>query len=190
MPSPKIRRLLRRGSCIIITLFFFWHATAVAIYAIPSVATDPLSTFLRLHASPIVRSYMLITSQWQQWNLFAPDPLRRVTHYHLQRFDPMGDTWSDAAVFRPGSFLWWKHATRFKILDRIFDLEDRDRKIPLQKHFLGKMCQEFNFPPGTHIRMLFRYYVIPNTPELTSFSWWRYYQPTWYPIEGSSERCL
>lgn len=189
MPSPKIRRFLHRGLCLLITLFFFWHAVSIALYAIPSLAGDPLSNFLRLQAVPIVRSYILWTSQWQQWNLFAPDPLRRVTHYHLQRLDLVSDAWIDVAIFRPGSFLWWKHATRFKILDRIFDLEERDRKIPLQKHFLQKMCREFNLPPLTSIRILFRYYVIPQTPKLTSFSWWRTWQPTWFPIEGTSLSC-
>lgn len=189
MPSKKPRHLLHGGLCILIVLFFVWHGTAIAIYAIPSIANDPISMFLRLNIGPVVRPYILWTSQWQQWNLFAPDPLRRVTHYHLQRFDPIHDTWSDTAVFQPGSFLWWKHATRFKILDRIFDLEEGDRKILLQKHFLAKMCAEFALPSGTSLRMLFRYYIIPNTPELTSFSWWRSWQPSWYTIEGTQTVC-
>ncbi|MBI3336239.1 hypothetical protein HYZ98_01585 [Candidatus Peregrinibacteria bacterium] len=189
MPSKKLRQFFHRGCCILITLFFFWHAGAVAIYAIPSIVSDPVSVFLRSHASSIVRPYVLLTSQWQQWNLFAPDPLRRVTHYHFQRLDPVRDVWVDIAVFRPGAFLWWKHATRFKILDRVFDLDERDRKTPLQKHFLEKMCREFNLPSSTSVRMLHRYYVIPHIPELTSFSWWRTWQPAWSFMEGTSLSC-
>ena len=59
--------------------FVLWHAFAVLVYSVPRVAADPISTWTRRRLVPVVGPYMFLTSQWQLWNLFAPDPTRLVT---------------------------------------------------------------------------------------------------------------
>src|SRR5687768_11713294 len=81
--------LLKRSAII---SFVLWHMFAVVVYALPHDADDRLNTWIRSELKPIVRPYILLTSQWQQWNLFSPDPLRRVTAYDIQRNDREGWT--------------------------------------------------------------------------------------------------
>jgi len=161
---------------------------AVFLYVLPSASKNPSVKWLRKNYTKSVRPYMLVTSQWQQWNLFAPDPLRRVTHYIIDQEDPTTFTgWSTLIRYQPGSFPWYRHASNFKVLDRIFDYKDRKR--PLQERYIQTSWEKFNLPPGTKLRMRYLYYVIPKKKEILKTSFWQEWEPTWNEKVGITTRC-
>jgi hypothetical protein len=154
-----------------IILFCLWHMTAVFIHALPHLSDNPAILWIRTNALPIVRPYMLITSQWQQWNLFSPDPLRRVSSYRIE--------WNDNGLWhlvneQPGSLPWWRRAPRVKILNRLF--ENNRRRTPLQERFVRTIACDPNVIPmrSAHLRLFSDTYVIPSDRRsLLSFYWWK-----------------
>ncbi len=146
---------------------------AVGIYALPGDARDGLSLWIKQHGSGTVSPYILATSQWQQWNLFSPDPLRRVSEYVLEV--QQGPEWIPLTILKPGSFPWWRHAAQFKMLGSLLEWDaQRDEVID---RFLQLTCREHTLAPGTSIRLAYRFYVIPAHERMASVSWWWNWQP-------------
>lgn len=75
--------ILRGVIKTIIALFCVWHMTAIGIYSLYGVENVPVLSWLDSKRE-YVRPYTLITSQWQRWNLFSPDPLRRVIQMSIE----------------------------------------------------------------------------------------------------------
>ena len=166
--------------CII--LFCLWYMAAVFVYSIPNESgIKPMFHLIESFSRP----YLLVTSQWQLWNLFSPDPLRRVSEYRIETFE--GKTWTILTTLKNGSFPWWKHAAQFKMIDRLLDL-DRNL-IPLQERLLAHFCQSYTLPPQSLIRFTYAYYVIPNTPEVLSAAWWKSWSPAWETVNGITIVC-
>src|SRR5437764_493460 len=67
----------------LIILFCLWHMTAVAVFLLPQRAWNRA-------IKQLTTPYVLLTSQWQQWDIFSPDPLRRVSFYSLTTDDNAG----------------------------------------------------------------------------------------------------
>lgn len=159
-----------------IVLFFLWHITAVGVYAIPQESQNPPSAWLKRNILPNVAPYILLTGQWQQWNLFAPDPLRRVTYYRIEQWD--GWIWRSIAELKPGIVPWWRHAAQFKVFERLLE-EGNTWKIPLRQRYVSFFCRDFSIPSGTPLRLVYLSYVIPKDPHIRSFTWWRSFTPQW-----------
>lgn len=158
---------------------------AVGAYAIPGDARDGLSRWIKQHMSTYVAPYILATSQWQQWNLFSPDPLRRVTEYRLEvQQDP---TWVHLQTIKPGSFPWWRHAPQFKMLGSL--LEWDAKRDAIVDRFLQLACQEHSLQPGTPIRLVYRSYIIPAHEHLAAVSWWWNWQPEVTVHPGLTTTC-
>ena len=168
-----------------IILFCLWHMAAIGLYALPSEAHDPLTETLRSHALPIVRPYVLLTSQWQQWNLFSPNPLRRVTTYRIE-VDRDGK-WEALRTLNAESFGFLRHATEYKNLSRI--LEGGEQTLPLIEHFLQRECTDADLPAGTHVRLMYDYYVLPRLTRSASVREWRDYVPAHTVAPGSEVLC-
>jgi len=170
---------------MLIMVFVLWHILAVGVYAIPGDAKDKFSNWTRKTFGNTVRPYILITSQWQQWNLFSPDPLRRVTKYIIE-IEEEGRV-HVLTTLEPGSIPWWRHATYFKFLGSL--LEWHENKEQLIVRFLHAQCAKFDVDAGTSIRLVYNYYIIPKHETVVPVEWWRHFQPdmeTWY---GTTTTC-
>jgi hypothetical protein len=156
--------------------------TAVAAY---SISTDwkiaPL-TYVRNTTVPRVRGYLLTTSQWQQWNLFSPDPLRRVSRYRVQAKKGNGE-WQEAAWLDEG-LSYHRKANITKTLRR---LEEQGHNSAILLRFLSIACKERELPPGMLIRVQRSYYVLPNPPRPLRLAEWRAYEPEW-TVDTMAER--
>lgn len=153
--NEYLRTFLKTG----VVLFCLWHMAAVATYALPRE-----TTFLK-H----VRPYMLLTSQWQKWDLFSPDPLRRIEFYSI-------DTVTDGeptrfAIINDDAYGPLRHAARFKLLGRIFS-ENPDHDVTaLEQHAALILCQELKIATNQHIYVLRDTAIIPRTPPADWSTW-------------------
>ncbi|TSC59445.1 MAG: hypothetical protein Greene041662_477 [Candidatus Peregrinibacteria bacterium Greene0416_62] len=156
-----------------IILFCLFHMTAVASYSVSTAWNIPPLTFVQEMTLPWVRGYLLATSQWQQWNLFSPDPLRRVSRYRL--------AWEVEGMLQEAPWIdeelsYHRKANLTKTLRR---LEDQGHNAPMLLRFLALACHERALPPGTMIRLERAYYILPYAEKPLSLSDWRNYIPEW-----------
>jgi hypothetical protein len=159
---------------ICLMLFVTWNMFAVGIYAVPREAEDKIAVAWKQVLLPIVSPYVLFTSQWQLWNIFAPDPLRRVTFYRIET--QQDGMWKEVTTIKPGSFSIWRHATQFKMLGNILDENSQDR-APIAGRFLHLFCGQEHIASTTPIRLVYVYYIIPYHSQRMPPSWW----DTWLP---------
>lgn len=169
-----------------VILFVLWHSYAVAVYTVPRDARDPLSRWIIAELIPDVTPYMLQTSQWQLWNLFSPDPLRRVTFYHVQRRE--GTAWTEVDTIDPERYSVWRHATRFKMMGNLLD-ENAENREPLAHRFLHLTCDEHGLAPGTDVRLVYEFYVIPYHTVRQSRAWWDAWKPGPLRYVGFATAC-
>lgn len=182
-----MQRLSRLIGKILIAAFVLWHAFSVAVYTVPREAKDPFATIMRDRLLRIVSPYMLITSQWQLWNLFAPDPMRRVTFYTVQI--RRGERWERLASIRPGTFSGLRHATQFKMLGNTLE-ENNEGKKPLVDSYLQYLCKRHRLDAGTPIILVYEFYIIPYNNRRQSVAWWRQWEPSLSSQVGHSTSCL
>lgn len=143
---------------VLVGVFVVWHAFAVATYAIPISTQSVFARSVRNISVTMTRGYVLSLSQWQQWNLFAPDPMRRVPSYEVQRQD-VGQ-WLTIASINPDSFSWAHQATRYKLLIGMLE-QDQETYSPLMvEHFLRNYCAPNSLNSGTNLRLVYRPYVV------------------------------
>lgn len=173
------------SKALIIT-FSLWHMGAVGIYALPGDAKDGISTWIKQHLGGSVSPYILAMSQWQQWNLFSPDPLRRVTEYAIETSD-RGAPWQELIILRPGSFPWWRHAAQFKMLGSLLEWDAKRDEIV--ERFLQLQCQEHQLHTGTSIRLVYRYYIVPQHTRTASVAWWWNWVPEVTASPGLTTTC-
>lgn len=171
---------------ILIIGFVLWHAFAVAVYSTPREAQDPIGLWSRLDLIPIVTPYMLSTSQWQLWNLFSPDPLRRVTFYRVETQHE--GVWKELVTYKPGSFSIWRHATQFKLYSNMLN-EFEQNRAPLAGRFMHLLCAEKGVAAGTPIRLQYIYYVIPFHTQRETYAWWNAWQPQFANYTGFETIC-
>ncbi len=177
----KLRNILGKAA---IALFCSFHMISIGVFALSPTASDPITNWLNANIRNDAKPYVLLTSQWQRWNLFSPDPLRRVTYYLIEVAE--GAEWKRVGIIAPASYGWWRRASELKVARR---LEDSETMLPLRERFLHRECRNVRLPPGTNIRLHRSYYVIPNTPELTSISFWRNFRPEWYDVIDATTSC-
>lgn len=154
-----------------IILFCLFHMAAVLIVAIPMEARDAVSQWTRINLLPLVQPYTLITSQWQQWKLFSPDPARRIVAYDIDA--QLGNSgWQQIATFDPRNpFRIFRRASQFKLLGRL--LETRVMHLPLTERFLQVMCQQHRLPTGTVLRLTYHVAELPDPAPLDPANWQR-----------------
>jgi len=168
----------------LIALFVLWHGFAIGTYTIPLDAHDPFSEGFRRTFLPLVRPYILLTSQWQQWNLFAPDPLRSVVTYEVQKRTALG--WETLEKIEPGTYPWWRHAAQFKVFERILEARS-EKKEPLRRHFVSQYCTDGM--QGTVLRLLYRTYVIPKLQRPVPSSFWHTWKREIEEVPDVTIRC-
>lgn len=170
---------------LLLAAFCVWHMAAVALYALPAVARDPLTLSLRRTLLPIVRPYVLLTSQWQQWDLFSPDPLGRVTTYAVDA--ERDGAWQRIETITPSTYSVFRHGTQFKLLMRL--LEDYAAQSLLTERFLQSTCTQHALAPGTRVRLAYLWYLLPMTDLPLSLGAWERFAPAVNTFTGSEVLC-
>jgi hypothetical protein len=150
---PAMLRTIGRW---LIILFCLFHMTAIAVYLLPNGWL--------VKAKEIASPYVLSTSQWQKWDIFSPNPLRRVSMYSIERWKG-GDTgiarteWETLHTLHPSDFPWYERATMMKVLERL----EEDEWLASVPQFLLSVCAEDPSNKGRTIRLANEYTVIPDS---------------------------
>jgi hypothetical protein len=171
---------------VLIVLFCLWHMSAVLIYCIPREATDRFAVGSRI-LLPFVTPYMLTTSQWQLWDLFAPDPLNGITRYRIDVYEK--GEWRPLTTLQTGSFEWWRHANYFKLFVNVFGTSGavvEPAKELLVTHF---GCDAYHLAPGTIVHLVYEEAVIPRGLAPRSRAWWSNWKPNWVTTNGPTIKC-
>lgn len=142
----------RPGSAIaILTICFcLWHMFAVAVYLLPADSLEPMKTMRGLSVP-----YVLALSQWQKWDIFSPNPLRRNSVYIVER--DAGDRFETAMIMDFQHLAWYERAKELKVLGR---LQDSWKKLASQ--YLLSLCPRIPDSSGTQIRLLVSTSILPK----------------------------
>ncbi len=159
---------------------------AVAVFSTPRDSKSDIATIAKSHLIPFVSPYMYSTSQWQLWDIFAPDPIRRVTTYRIEI--QHGSTWNELETFTPKSFSFFRHAVQVKLLHNILS-EFSDNRGPYAGRFMQVLCMKHGVQAGTPVRLVYQTYVLPFLKEPQTMSWWRTWKPTMTDRVGFTSTC-
>ncbi|MDA1292777.1 MAG: hypothetical protein O3A81_03295 [bacterium] len=175
-------RIIRGIIKTAIALFVVFHMSATFMYSLYHVDGVPVLEWLfekRTH----IRPYVLATSQWQRWNLFSPDPLRRVIE---MEFDQKTEgEWVNIFTLNEHNVTWFQRAPELKIMRRM----EEENMRPLQERYVHDFCKINSVPEGTEIRLRKRWHVIPGHDKTQSRLWWSEWQPDWGEIELLQTTC-
>lgn len=170
----------------LLVAFLLWHMFAVAAYSIPRDAKDDFAVLAHRKLIPLVSPYLFMTSQWQLWNIFAPDPLRRVTAYRVEVQE--GRNWRTIDTVSPDMFSFFRHAARVKLMGNLLD-EFSDNRAPFAGRYMQLLCMEQNIPTDTPIRLVYSYYVLPKPEKPQTMHWWAQQIPHWTDYTGFTTTC-
>ena len=135
----------------LVPTFCLWHMFAVACFIIPLSYPGGMGVIgQRLHE--FSAPYVLSFSQWQQWNLFAPDPIRRVSQYTIDR-DADG-VWTPTQLIDPTTRPFYEYAKLMKVLGRL-----ETSHSSLVQPFLRFQCAETE---AKKLRLRIDSFVLPN----------------------------
>ncbi len=178
MPAQGERNVMNATHAILVSVdacnedaTFQWFFQKYGFCSSADVAYEP-KQWITGTLRQLTRPYIMITSQWQQWNMFAPDPLRRVSglEFEVQR----AGEWQPYLLLNADTIQWWRRAHFLKIARR---MTEEDRNEPLSARLTQLTCTNFQLPPGTPVRVKENYYVIPYDKIIMSTEWWN----TWAP---------
>lgn len=135
----------------LIPLFCLWHMFAVASFIIPLSYPGGMGIVgQRLH--DLSAPYVLSLSQWQQWNLFAPDPIRRVSQYTIDT--EVTGAWTATQLIDPSSRPFYEYAKLMKVLGRL-----ETTHSALVAPFLRFQCTETE---AKRLRLRIDSFILPN----------------------------
>jgi hypothetical protein len=157
-----------------IALFCVWHMTAIAVFSLPTDANDRVTQWIRYNTASAFSPYVFQTSQWQQWNLFAPNPLRRIVFYRIDTKTQDGD-WMRVTTIDSTTYGLWRHTTRFKLLS--LAIEEQTRRPALTERAAQVLCTEYGFIPGERIRIWHEIAIVPSITPSPNKTWW----DSWIP---------
>lgn len=169
-----------------LALFCVWHMAAIAIYSIPGESKDRLSRALSERFAPRVAPYVLITSQWQQWNLFSPNPLRRVIFYSVERLTSSNE-WQPVATINDRTYGILRHAARFKLLGQAF-AEDQ-YYLPISERAARVFCREFGLSDQDRVRVWRDVAIVPYVHPSPTMRWWSGWTPRYEPNLAVETNC-
>lgn len=166
----------------LIGLFCLWHMAAIGIYSLQNVDSQPVLKWLE-QKQYIFRSYVLMTSQWQRWNLFSPDPLRRVIVMTVET--QTDGIWRNVRTIDYDHLSYFRRASELKIIRRI----EEDNQEKLKEVYLQDICRTEKIPFGTPIRLLKKAQVVPRHDAPQSIAYWRQWQPEWQETMEQETTC-
>ncbi len=168
-----------------VALFCVWHMFAVGVEAIPDDANDPLSIALHVYARQYTWKYAFLTSQWQQWNLFSPDPTRNSTQYVIDKLNDDGATWEHVFTIDHDTLGWWRSTDELTGLRK---LQSSDRAAFLWERYLQEFCTPLHLGTGAILRLTYHEMNEPDPP--VSRDWWKTWTPEWNDLPGPTTHCL
>ncbi len=118
-----------------------------------------------------IRPYVLIASQWQRWNLFSPDPLRRVIAMDIEK--RIDGEWEMVEVIDEHHVSTLRRANELKIMRRM----EKEKFEALRLAYIDDVCRRHEIPANTKMRMTKRWFVIPKNEEMQSAAWWNAWEP-------------
>jgi len=127
---------------------------------------------------------MQALSQWQQWNLFSPNPLRRVSAIMIDKEE--NGVWTPLTEVTWKELPSWRRSDELKTMRRLFEEE---RNAAIRVRYLSGLCHALSIPEGTFIRMREHFYVLPYITENPSISFWESFVPAWENKEDVSVIC-
>ncbi len=93
-----------------------------------------------------VTPYILLTSQWQEWNIFSPNPVQRVGLYALSM--TLDDRIIEIKKLDPASLAWHHRTREIKILERV-----AGGWSVLQQSYLRSQCKNVPIAKGKTIHL-------------------------------------
>ncbi len=167
----KFMRLVSRGARILgkttIVLFCLWHAGALFIHTLPPAAAGMIPDALRSHVSPIVNPYMMANGQWQNWDLFSPDPMRRISRYRVVALQE--NIWTTLRILEPATARFWRSSGEFSYP---LQLEDGGA-TELFSRYLRALCTPLGLTEGTPVALMVDYAILPESPPENDWAAWR-----------------
>jgi hypothetical protein len=149
---PRLADLCRSVGEVAIALFCIWHMFAITVATVPYDAEGGFRKWIHAHLTPISRTYLLITSQWQTWNLFSPQSYNGNDGFAVQALSDQG--WK--VVYQIDKQLSsWRLADELRVLRYMSGKDDRAHK--LQERYLASYCVGLGLPVGTPVRLLFHW---------------------------------
>ena len=145
---------LRPAKELLIVAFCLWHCAAVAVYLLPNGTPEPLSSVIS-QAKGVVTPYMLSFSQWQWWDIFSPDPMRRASEYRIDI--NINGMWKPVRFVTYNSLPWAERAKEIKILERLED--DWGTLIPF---YLRPICATLARSEGSTVRLVAVSTILPD----------------------------
>jgi hypothetical protein len=140
---------------MLIIAFCLWHMAAVTLYLLPQKGPRIVR-----QAKNLTQPYILVLSQWQQWNIFAPDPMRRVKTYRIEQ--QVDGEWESVVFLDTENIPWWQRAKELKVPGRLDENWHR-----LTVPYLESYCDELAIE-NTDLRLIVRYFVLPADKEALS----------------------
>jgi hypothetical protein len=125
--------------------FLIWHMFAVCVYLLPANAQNQS---IRQWTAP----YILLFSQWQKWDIFSPNPVRRMSDYRIDRQTFSG--WETVKEMTFDSLPWTTRAKQLKMLGRME--ETWEELIPM---YLLVECDGY---PEATLRLVVKNTTLPN----------------------------
>lgn len=170
---------------ILVVAFCLWHIAAIGVYSLYDVQGHPVLEWFDKQRK-IFRPYILTTSQWQRWNLFSPDPLRRVIEFKIDLYDEKDRQWHEISEVSAATVPFYDRATELKTIRR---LEDEDHYAPLRERYLRDFCRTLDLPLGATLRLRRRFYVIPKMETSWTPAMWAQWQPEWQEVIDTGIFC-
>lgn len=149
----------------LIIFFCVFHIAAITLYALPDVDPGFASAQVRQAFLPLIQPYLFTTSQWQQWNLFSPDPTQRVTNYTVEA--RTGPAWTEIALIAPDALPRWRMADEMKLIGTLESNSHRALRVP----YLEQYCSTLRLPTRTPLRMLSHFAIISREHPMTPQDW-------------------
>jgi len=147
-----MQKIDRPGSALAILIvgLCLWHMFAVAAYLLPA-NSEGITQVIRHLSVP----YVLSLSQWQKWDIFSPNPLRRNSVYRIER--NAGDRWETAMIMDFHHLSWHERAKELKVLGRL-----QDSWKALLPDYLMSFCSRIPGGRGTDVRLLVATTILPS----------------------------
>ncbi len=136
-----------------IILFCLWHMGAVAMTLLPE--GTGLYSRIALRGQAITAPYILGLTQWQQWSIFAPDPLMRDSFFRIdvQR----GESWEPFVSLDYDHLPWTEREKELKILSNL-----ESAWYGIVPFYLRGYCDTLNLESGSVLRLVSSFHILPG----------------------------
>ncbi len=138
----------------LLPLFCLWHCAAVALYLMSVPSLPYLSTAIA-KAKSTTTPYMQTLSQWQAWDIFSPDPMRRSSAYRIDVFE--NGVWKPVRTIDYASLHEYERAKELKILARL-----EDNWAMLVPFYLRPYCVGIPQSQGKTVRLVAVSVILPS----------------------------